>query len=66
LAKVQERLPQPGAAHFTERLERIAEGAQVPFHTLLKIAKGETEDPKVSTVQKLHDYFKSLEQREAA
>jgi predicted transcriptional regulator len=62
LEYVRERLPAPTEK---ERLEEIARGATVPYHTLLKIAKGETEDPRVSTVQLLHDYFKQLE-REAA
>lgn len=63
LAYVLERLPAPNEK---ERLEKIAEGAGVPFHTLLKIAKGETVDPRVSTVQSLHDYFRGLDQRAAA
>ena len=66
LSYVLERLPKPTDAHFTARLEQIAAGAGVPFHTLLKIAKGETADPRVSTVQHVYDYLKALEQREAA
>lgn len=61
LAYVLERLPKPGDAHYPQRLEQIAEGAKVPVHTLIKIAKGETVDPRVSTVQSLYDYFRSLE-----
>ena len=38
-------------------LEEVAIGAGVPFHTLLKIAKGETTDPRVSTLQSLLDYY---------
>lgn len=53
---VLERLPQPDQK---EELERIADGAGVPYHTLLKIAKGETEDPRVSTVEALTRYFKA-------
>lgn len=60
---VRERLPAPSEK---ARLEQIAEGAKVPFHTLLKIAKGETEDPRVSTVQSLFDYFRARDQAEAA
>lgn len=66
LSYVLERLPQQGAPHYMQRLEQIATGAKVPVHTLIKIAKGETKDPRVGTVQSLHDYFKALEQREAA
>jgi predicted transcriptional regulator len=60
---VMDRLPEPGAEGFIERLEEIAKGAEVPFHTLLKIAKGETHDPRVSTVENLLRYFR---EREAA
>lgn len=63
LQYVRERLPTPSEK---DRLEEVAKGADVPYHTLLKIAKGETEDPKVSTVQKLYDYLKGLEARAAA
>lgn len=55
LQYVQEHLPAPSEK---ERLEEIANGSDVPYHTLLKIAKGETEDPKISTVQKLYDYLR--------
>lgn len=55
---VRSRLPAPGDK---ERLEIIAKGAEVPYHTLLKIANGETEDPRVSTVQNLLQYFKAME-----
>ena len=55
---VRSRLP---AASDKERLEIIAKGAEVPYHTLLKIANGETEDPRVSTVQNLLQYFKAMD-----
>lgn len=55
---VRSRLPAPGDK---ERLEIIAKGAEVPYHTLLKIANGETEDPRVSTVQNLLQYFKAMD-----
>lgn len=57
---VRERLPAP---NDREGLEAVAKGADVPYHTLLKIAKGETEDPRVSTVENLIRYFR---EREAA
>jgi len=58
LQYVRERLPDPSNK---ERLEEIAKGADVPYHTLLKIAKGETEDPRVSTVENLIRYFRERE-----
>lgn len=57
---VRGRLPAPSEK---ERLEEIAKGADVPYHTLLKIAKGETNDPRVSTIDNLIRYFR---EREAA
>lgn len=55
LSYIRERLPAPGEK---ERLEEIAKGSAVPYHTLLKIAKGETADPRVSTVENLIRYFR--------
>jgi predicted transcriptional regulator len=60
LKYVRERLPAP---NDRTRLEEIAKGAAVPYHTLLKIASGETTDPRVSTVENLLRYF---QEREAA
>lgn len=62
-AYVQERLPAPSDR---QRLEEIATGSGVPYHTLLKIAKGETVDPRVSTVESLADYFKAQEAKKKA
>jgi predicted transcriptional regulator len=36
-----------------ERLEALAALADVPYHTLLKIAKGETRNPRIRTVEKI-------------
>lgn len=58
LAYVKERLPAPSEK---AELEKVAAGAGVPFHTLLKIAKGETEDPRVSTVENLFNYYRGQE-----
>ena len=38
-------------------LQRIADEAQVPFATLVKIKYGTTKSPRFTTVQKLADYF---------
>ena len=62
LQYVRERLPAPGER---EKLEEIAKGADVPYHTLLKIAKGETEDPRVSTIENLIRYFQDQERAAA-
>ena len=41
------------------RWEQVAADSGVPFKTLNKIAYRVTADPRVSTVQKLHDYFQN-------
>jgi len=38
-------------------LVAISEQSGVPFHTLLKIASGETKNPRVRTVEQLQRYF---------
>jgi len=54
------RLP---AASEKQRLQEVAMAAGVPYHTLLKIVKRQTADPRVSTVDNLLKYFR---EREAA
>lgn len=44
------------------RWSAVAEGAGVSKRTLEKIFRKEIQDPGVSHVQKLHDYFRSQEQ----
>ncbi len=34
-------------------LNRLADAGQVPFPTLMKIRQGTTEDPRLSTVQRI-------------
>lgn len=50
----------PGATE-KDRLQEVATAAGVPFHTLLKIVKGETADPRVSTVDSLLKYLREKE-----
>ncbi|RQR37838.1 helix-turn-helix transcriptional regulator [Burkholderia sp. Bp9142] len=38
-------------------LREIAKATGVPYSTLAKISSGAVTDPRVSTVQALHDYF---------
>lgn len=35
----------------------VAQVSGVPYHTLTKIAQGQVPDPRISTVQRLVDYF---------
>lgn len=46
------------------RWTEVADGSGVSKRTLEKIARGEIEDPGVSHVQKLADYFHSIEARQ--
>lgn len=39
------------------RWAEVSEGSGVPYHTLTKIAQGVNANPRVLTVQRLHDYF---------
>ena len=57
-AYIKKKLPPPNERRA---LEAIAKGADVPYHTLLKIASGETVDPRVSTVENLTRYFRKRE-----
>lgn len=60
---------QPIFDYVLERLEStkgrwtsVAEGSGVPKRTLEKIARREIQDPGVSHIQKLADYFRAQEQ----
>lgn len=37
----------------------VSRASGVPYHTLTKIAQGQVPDPRISTVQRLVDYFGS-------
>lgn len=58
---VRRRLPSPSNK---VELERVAKGSSVSYHTLLKIANGETEDPRTSTVNRLAVYFRACESKD--
>lgn len=45
------------------RWPEVAEGSGVSRRTIEKIARKEIEDPGISHVQKLADYFRSSERR---
>jgi predicted transcriptional regulator len=53
LRQVRRQLP---PANEKAKLEAVAKGSGVPFHTLLKIVKGQTANPRILTVQKLLNY----------
>jgi transcriptional regulator with XRE-family HTH domain len=37
-----------------EQVRALATASGVPFHTLLKIRSGETDNPRIRTVERLH------------
>lgn len=53
LRSVRRRLPM---ADEKQRLQEVAKESGVPFHTLLKIVKGKTLNPRIQTVEKLLNY----------
>ncbi|MGE8452643.1 MAG: hypothetical protein ACN6OP_18890 [Pseudomonadales bacterium] len=53
LASVLARL---SAVRFPD-LPRVAQGSGVPESTVRKLRYGEVKNPRVHTVQALHDYF---------
>lgn len=57
LSTLKKKLP---AANERAALESVSAGSGVPYHTLLKIVKGETTDPRVSTVEQLLAYYERL------
>ena len=38
-------------------MEKVAKGSGIPFNTLIKIARGETVNPRMTTAQALQEYF---------
>lgn len=50
LLQVRRSLP---PANEKGELLKAAKASGVPFHTLLKIVTGETENPRIKTIQKL-------------
>jgi hypothetical protein len=48
------------------QLRQLAQEAGLPFHTVRKIASGETADPRVSTTEALARHFKSRPKSRAA
>lgn len=47
------------------RLPKVADESGVNYRTLQKIVQRETEDPGVSIIQKLADYFRAKEKAAA-
>ena len=43
----------------------IAEATGVPYFTITNIAQGKSEDPRISSVQKLVDYFVARDRKAA-
>jgi transcriptional regulator with XRE-family HTH domain len=45
-------------ARSLPQIAKVAEATGVPFHTIAKIKRRETLNPRIETVQKLLEYFK--------
>lgn len=43
-----------------KELEGVALETGVPYGTLMKIKAGETENPRINTIQPLLNYFKNI------
>lgn len=39
----------------------VSRASGVPYHTLTKIAQGQSPDPRINTIQRLIDHFKGCE-----
>lgn len=46
-------------ARSLPQIEEVAQATGVPYHTIAKIKRRETLNPKIETVQSLLDYFKT-------
>lgn len=46
-------------ARSLPQVEEVARATGVPFHTIAKIKRRETVNPKIETVQSLLNYFKA-------
>lgn len=66
-------MDQPILDYVKEQLEQrrgdwplISKTTGVPYFTITNIVQGKVEDPRISTIQKLYDYFRSPEAERAA
>jgi hypothetical protein len=48
------------------RWRTVAKGSKVSYRTLEKIARGESKNPKILTLEKLAAYFRKQKQKEDA
>lgn len=47
-------------------IEQLAQETKVPFHTIAKIKRRETVNPRIQTVQLLMSYFKAAPKKRKA
>ena len=47
-------------------LEEVAEISGVPFHTIAKIKRGETTNPRIETVERLLNYYSQARKKRKA
>lgn len=65
-------MEKPILDYVKERLEaargewpKVSDETGVPYFTITNIVQGKVADPRVGTVQKLHDYFRQREEARA-
>ena len=47
-------------------IEELAKATKVPFHTIAKIKRRDTPNPRINTVQKLTGYFNAAPKKRKA
>ena len=59
MATIFETLLEHLDARSLSQIEEVAQATGVPFHTIAKIKRRETMNPRIETVEPLLDYFNS-------
>jgi transcriptional regulator with XRE-family HTH domain len=59
MATIFETLLEHLDARSLPQIEEVAQATGVPFHTIAKIKRRETLNPRIETVEPLLDYFNS-------
>lgn len=50
----------------TARREQISQASGVPYWTIAKISQRRVTNPRIETLQALHDYFRGIELEQAS
>lgn len=63
MASVLKQLQEHLAASSWEQVHALADASGVPFHTIAKIKRGETDNPRVKTVEDLLRHIDNTAER---